>query len=272
VFTIGEFSGLTGVSAKKLRHYDGIGLFRPAWVDPRSSYRYYLATQIPQLQRIVALRDLGIPLGTVAALVEDGGSLHSELVSRRRQILEEKRRLERRLAALEIRIDEAEGMDVVVRTRPAGRWASLRRTVTAGDDLGDLFLEVETVVREAGARARRPPVAIGHSGNGRSLDVEILIPVSRRFAPVRSVKPASTSSTLVATTLHRGGYPALFEAGAWAPRWAGATGHVISGPAWVVYLGFAAEPELGLPPGFLASDPADYVTEVQVPLRSDPGG
>ena len=84
MFTIGEFVALTGVSAKKLRHYDAIGLFRPAWVDPRSSYRYYLATQIPQLQRIVALRDLGIPLATIARLVDGGDSLEEELRRRRR--------------------------------------------------------------------------------------------------------------------------------------------------------------------------------------------
>jgi DNA-binding transcriptional MerR regulator len=269
VFTIGQFSGLTGVSAKKLRHYDGIGLFRPAWVDPRSAYRYYLATQIPQLQRIVALRDLGIPLRSVAGLVEDGGSLRSELLKRRRQVLDEKRRLERRLAALEIRIDEAEGMDVVVRTRPPGRWASLRRQVHPATDLGDLFLEVETAVRDEGVRATRPPVAIGHSRTGKTMDVEILIPVSRPFPATGPVQVVSTPATIVATTLHQGGYPPLFEAGAWAGRWAEATGHTVTGPAWVVYLGFSAEPELALPAGFLATTPAEYVTEVQVPLAAE---
>ena len=62
MFTIGSFAELTGVSAKRLRHYDTLELFRPAWTDPDSHYRYYLAAQIPELQRIVALRDLGIPL------------------------------------------------------------------------------------------------------------------------------------------------------------------------------------------------------------------
>ncbi len=269
MFTIGEFSGLTGVSAKKLRHYDGIGLFRPAWVDPRSSYRYYLATQIPQLQRIVALRDLGIPLRRVASLVVDGGSLRSELLKRRRQVLDEQRRLERRLAALEIRIDEAEGMDVVVRARPPGRWASLRRLVPPHTDLGDLFIEVETAVRDAGTRARRPPVAIGHSRSGDEIDIEILIPVTRPFPPTGPVRGLSTPAAIVATTLHHGEYPALFEAGSWAGKWAEATGHVVAGPPWVVYLGFSAEPELALPSGFLATSPADYVTEVQVPLAGE---
>ena len=266
MFTIGEFAGLTGVTAKKLRHYDGLGLFHPAWVDPRSSYRYYLATQIPQLQRIVALRDLGLPLRTVARIIEDGGSLRTELAQRRRQILDERRKLDRRLAALDIRIDSAEGLDVVVRTRPRGRWASLRRTLPLHADLSDLFTEVETVVRDARVRASRPPVAIGHATSKEGMDVEILIPVTRGFPEHGDVKNLSTPTSLVATVLHQGDYPPLFEAGSWAGRWAEATGHVVTGPPWVVYLGFAAEPELGLPAVFLASGPADYVTEVQVPL------
>ena len=64
VFTIGSFSALTGVSAKRLRHYDGSGLFQPVWVDPATRYRYYSATQIPDLRRIVSLVNLGIPLQT----------------------------------------------------------------------------------------------------------------------------------------------------------------------------------------------------------------
>ena len=60
MFTVGRFAELSGVSAKRLRHYDEIGLFHPAWVDPTNDYRYYVAGQIPELRRIAALRDLGV--------------------------------------------------------------------------------------------------------------------------------------------------------------------------------------------------------------------
>ena len=41
MFQIGAFARLAGVSAKQLRAYDEIGLFRPVWVDPSSAYRHY---------------------------------------------------------------------------------------------------------------------------------------------------------------------------------------------------------------------------------------
>ena len=41
MFSIGEFSRLGGVSVRTLRHYDEIGLLRPATVDPDTWYRGY---------------------------------------------------------------------------------------------------------------------------------------------------------------------------------------------------------------------------------------
>src|SRR3970040_1093822 len=109
MFTIGTLAELTGVSAKKLRHYDAVGLFQPAWTDPSSRYRYYLAAQIPELQRIVALRDLGIPLATIGQLNQGGASLQEELSKRRAELVAERRELDRRLAELGSRAERAGG-------------------------------------------------------------------------------------------------------------------------------------------------------------------
>ena len=46
MFSIGDFAGLGRVSVRMLRHYDAIGLIRPAHVDPHSGYRYYTAAQL----------------------------------------------------------------------------------------------------------------------------------------------------------------------------------------------------------------------------------
>ena len=71
MFKIGDFSKLSRVSIRMLRHYDQIGLFKPAYIDPESSYRYYAADQLPRLNRILALKDLGFPLEQIASLLEE---------------------------------------------------------------------------------------------------------------------------------------------------------------------------------------------------------
>src|SRR5262245_4188558 len=66
MFRIGEFARFTRVSVKMLRHYDEVGLFQPAQVDPDTGYRYYTVDQLPRLNRIILLRDLGFGLDQIA--------------------------------------------------------------------------------------------------------------------------------------------------------------------------------------------------------------
>ncbi|QED47769.1 MerR family transcriptional regulator [Cytobacillus dafuensis] len=62
LYTIGEVSKLANVSIKSLRYYDKINLFKPAYVDPDTNYRYYKDTQLYHLNLIKSLKYIGTPL------------------------------------------------------------------------------------------------------------------------------------------------------------------------------------------------------------------
>src|SRR3954447_2211441 len=97
MFSIGDFAGLGRVSVRMLRHYDAIGLIRPAHVDPHSGYRYYTAAQLKLLNRVIALKDLGFTLQQVQTLIDekvDVGELRGMLRLRRAE-LEAQVRLDR---------------------------------------------------------------------------------------------------------------------------------------------------------------------------------
>jgi DNA-binding transcriptional MerR regulator len=66
---IGRFARLTGLSVKALRHYDELGLLRPARVDPDSGYRHYSAAQVELAETIRLLRRLEVPLDDISALL-----------------------------------------------------------------------------------------------------------------------------------------------------------------------------------------------------------
>ncbi|WP_035845300.1 MerR family transcriptional regulator [Kitasatospora azatica] len=68
--TIGVFAQACGLSAKALRHYDELGLLRPAEVDPFSGYRYYRPGQVEQARLIAHLRRIGVPLARIRRLCE----------------------------------------------------------------------------------------------------------------------------------------------------------------------------------------------------------
>src|ERR1700680_4272707 len=67
--SIGDFSRITHLSVKTLRHYHEAGLLQPDQVDPQSGYRFYAITQIPTAQVIRRLRDLGMPVREVGAVL-----------------------------------------------------------------------------------------------------------------------------------------------------------------------------------------------------------
>jgi DNA-binding transcriptional MerR regulator len=66
---IGDFSKLAHVSIKTLHHYDDLGLLKPIHVDRYSGYRYYDIGQLSRLNRILALKDLGLSLEQVIELL-----------------------------------------------------------------------------------------------------------------------------------------------------------------------------------------------------------
>jgi len=71
MYTIGEFARMAQVSRRQLRHWDEIGLLQPAKVDPKTGYRYYSATQLTTLNRVVALKELGLSLDQIQRFIND---------------------------------------------------------------------------------------------------------------------------------------------------------------------------------------------------------
>jgi DNA-binding transcriptional MerR regulator len=127
MFSIGEFARLGGVSARTLRHYDEIGLLRPATVDPETGYRGYSAAQLGQLNRVMALKELGLSLTQVRQLL--GGvtlvELRGMLALRRAQLEQELQVHRSQLLGIEARLrsiareDSMPADDIVAKVIPA---------------------------------------------------------------------------------------------------------------------------------------------------------
>lgn len=62
---IGEFAKLNNVTTKMLRHYDEIGLLKPACIDESTGYRSYDAGQSNRLNWIIILKELGFSLSQI---------------------------------------------------------------------------------------------------------------------------------------------------------------------------------------------------------------
>ena len=254
MFQIGSFARLAGVSAKQLRAYDEIGLFRPVWVDPSSAYRYYSPAQLPELRRILGLRHLGMPIEEIKRLAA-GGDLAEALDRRRTELEAERRRVEERLAALDISVVDDAAIDVVVRP-VAGETVAV---MTVGDAVGWAFHELESHVRDLGRRAHRPPGAFPETR-------EIFVPVTGPIEETDRIGVRRLPACRVASVIHRGDYGGVAPARHRLLQWVMVSGLTADGPMRTLYLQFGAEPELQLPPGWVVERDADFVTELQLPL------
>lgn len=79
---IGRFARLTGLTVKALRHYDELGLLRPAAVDPDTGYRSYAPEQVELAETIRQLRQLQLPLDEIATLLgTDDPAVHKRLLA-----------------------------------------------------------------------------------------------------------------------------------------------------------------------------------------------
>lgn len=85
---IGAFARRTGITPKALRHYDEVGLLRPAGVDAQTGYRLYRPGQESRARAIRLLRELQMPLPDIAAILDDPSParVHNLLAEYRRRV------------------------------------------------------------------------------------------------------------------------------------------------------------------------------------------
>jgi DNA-binding transcriptional MerR regulator len=280
MFRIGEFSKLTRVSVRMLRHYDQLGLLRPSHTDPMTKYRHYSAEQLPRLNRILALRDLGFSLEQIAGMLDEDLS-HEQLLGMlrlKRAETEQAMQLgQMRLERLEARIAQMNGKgtsnkyDVVVREIEPQMVATHREVAPDDDRITFMFEGLERYVESFKARADRPPMTIYHDPEYRdeNIDAEVVVPLSKEIPAtdefrVLELPPMPQAACVV----HTGSYSTIYQAYNALLEWIEAHDYRMMGPIREVYLGYGAD-GLGfeLPQTYLADGPSSYVTELQLEIE-----
>jgi DNA-binding transcriptional MerR regulator/effector-binding domain-containing protein len=277
MFSIGDFANLGRVSVRMLRHYDAIGLLRPARVDPATGYRYYTAAQLRLLNRVIALKDLGFTLQQVQAMIDDKvdtGELRGMLRLRRAQLAEQVAEDNARLARVDarLRMIETEGHmdtgDVVLKRIPPMRVVELSAPCTSyeGPDIGPaltpLYPQLIERMEQAGVRMTGPPLAYYLPASDDPADESITVHAAFPFAGAVPPDPGFQVVDLpgvehAATLLHHGPMSEAFRTGQLIATWIDENGYQTVGH------GYAREVYIDCPP----CDFDVWVTEMQVEVR-----
>lgn len=194
MFQIGEFSRIARVTIDTLRHYGALGLLKPAKVDPGTGYRYYTAEQLQTLNRIIALKEVGLSLEQVGRILSDHltvdelrGMLKAQLVMAESEIETAKMRWERirsRLNSLALE-ENLSAYEVTLKSIDALTVAAIRETIPTVEQvpqrLGEMFNTLAAWIK-ANNLPMGPPMTIYHDESyiPENIDTEcaFIIPVT----------------------------------------------------------------------------------------------
>jgi DNA-binding transcriptional MerR regulator len=262
--TIGEFSRLSHLTAKALRHYHEVGLLEPDRIDP-SGYRRYSTAQVPQAQLVRRLRELDMPVADVKAVLSA-----PDEQARDRAIAEHLQRMEESLgrtaqlvASLRSLLrPEEEPIDVEYRTVPATTVFGIGATVGRGE-IESWCGEAFPRLYEALAATRTDPAGPGAASYGEDFftgglgDVLAYVPIAVPAPDQSGAATTTLPAGRFAVAVHRGGYHDI-------DRTYGRLGSHVAGNDHALPLPIREHYLIG--PNHTADD-NDFRTEVWWPIR-----
>jgi DNA-binding transcriptional MerR regulator len=283
---IGEFSLLSQVTVKTLRHYDDLGLLRPAYTDPETDYRYYSLDQLPRIHRIIPLKEIGLSLEQIGVMLDDAltpqqlrGMLHLKQAELQQLVREGQKRLSRvefRLRHIELGNAPA-GLDIVVKRIEPIPALTFRGVYPSYGAMGHVTTAILAAIDGHSVKLAGPPIGISYGDEFKNdnVDHECVIPVDEtrhEDLPLGKLGVCTfrcvPEMEMAATHIHQGSYESLTDKVIFFQRWVAENNLELGGAVrFVFYRGPMNH-----------DDPDTYLTEIQhqvqrkAPHLSSPDG
>ena len=264
---IGEFSKLSRISIRMLRHYDDIGLLKPAEIDDFTGYRYYHEEQLFTIGRITSLKDMGFALADIIKILDnydDKEKMDAFLSERQKELSKLSKETEYKLMLLEtarkrLRKEQKMSFDVTVKTIPERYAATVHMVVPHYEDEGmvwNMMGECKEPLIPAD-----PCYAIAEflDDEFKEENVEIVVSmaVKGKYQDTEHVKFKTLPAVKVASCIIKGNYDQMGEAYATVASWIKANGYKMNGPMFNIYHVGPAQ----------TKNPEEYVTEACFPIE-----
>jgi DNA-binding transcriptional MerR regulator len=212
LLSIGDFSRMTFLTVKALRHYHDVGLLEPARTDPSSGYRYYRPEQVGQARLIRRLRDLDLPVDDVRTVLSAPDEAtrnavmveHLDRMSRQLEQVQDTVESLRRMLA-----DDVVEISVSYRDEPATMVLAIRGQVDGDSAVSwwiEAFTELHRLLRTAGINRVGPdgaefPTEFFTEGTA---ELVAFVPVDRVPALAGRAEAVTRPAVRYAVALHDG--------------------------------------------------------------------
>ncbi|MBR3503401.1 MAG: MerR family transcriptional regulator [Clostridia bacterium] len=266
---IGEFSKLSRISVRMLRHYDEIGLLKPAEIDRFTDYRYYREDQLPTAGRIAALRDMGFSLADIVkilAVYDDRTQLERFFAARREELEALLRETAHKLTLLDaarkrLRKEEDMNYNVTIKTIPERYAATVQMTIPRYEDEGRIWgVLAEETGRMKLVEADPCLCAVSYlDGEYKEENVEMMAwkTVKGSYPDTAHVKFRTLPEVTVASCVYKGSYAQIVDVYAAVIAWMEANGYEAAGPMFNIYHVSPHETQ----------NPDEFVTEICYPVK-----
>ncbi len=267
MFRIGEFSKLAKTTVKTLRFYDEIDLFKPNFVDD-NGYRYYSIEDLNRLQRIVELRNCGLPIDEIKQFFNGDNIVDI---------------LQNRIVEIENNIkDEKENLSLIKNLIKSAKKGEIMKKYQAKEimlpkcivyyrhGVIDSMANMVPFILEAGAECAENNPGLkcltpdycfvtyaAAEYQEKNVELEYAQAVEKKGKESKNIKFKNLEEQKAISVEHKGSYTKLAEAYAFAVNWVKEKGYEIAAPIRERYINGCWDTE----------NEDEYLTEIQIPIK-----
>lgn len=245
---IGDFSKLSRISIRMLRHYDELGLLKPKSIDQKNGYRYYSEDQLPEIGKIVALKNMGFALNTIIDILKSFNNpkvLEEFLLIKQKEVQDDMEELSIRVKLIETAIDKLKegehsmNYEVSLKELPQRYVASVRGILPSYEHEGVLWKKLMEEIGPLNVQDELPcyALAIFHDGEYKEIDVDVEVQknVKGKYQNTENVEFRVENPIKYASAIYKGSYEKMAELNESVAKWVVDNGYEFAGKNFNIY-------------------------------------
>lgn len=270
MYRIGEFSVINRLTVKTLRHYDELGLLKPAHVDPYTGYRFYTGDQLPVVRKIIGLKTIGFSLYEIADLLKNDTTRDEWLMRlelKRTEVRASAEAEREKLTRLNTYISHLKKehrmrYDVTIKNLPEVTVASWRQVIDGYGDFFTICPHMGDLMRGQHLECATPAYCftLYHDGEFKEHDIDVEVCeaiVTPGHDEERMTFKTVPAVPTAACLIHQGPYTTIGESYAALTKWIEDNGYEVTDLMRESYID-------GI---WNQDDESKWITEIQAPVR-----
>lgn len=264
LYKIGVFANMNRVTIKTLRYYDEQKLLIPVYVDEENGYRYYAAGQMAQLNRIIALKNMGFSIDDIRKII-DGAEEKSFLLEKKQEILKELAVLTEKLSQVESYLAR-ESMNlsapVLIKEIPEAIVCTMKHRIKSYDALFELMPQMGAQMEMLDCKCAQPAYCFTHYLESGYKEENILVEICEAVTEKKQdsgdiVFKVLPKVPMAACIFHKGSYDTLHKSYAILLQYIEENGYAICGNIRESYIDGVWNKETE----------KEWLTEIQIPVK-----